>query len=127
MHRKVHMNGDAEHSYPRSNGTTSSGASNIDGEQTIKIDAESNLSDHEEEEQASETLANNLSKDIADSINSRGEIFVTPTTTAGKTLIRVVSGNPAASKEYARKAFEIIVKTTEEVLGKCRQREDLRN
>ncbi|ERF69359.1 hypothetical protein EPUS_08832 [Endocarpon pusillum Z07020] len=127
VNEKIYMSGDTELPHPRSDRIASLGASDTGEGQMLKVDAQSNLPGHDGAEQASETLANNLTKDIADLINSRGEIFITPTTTARKTLIRVVSGNPAASKEHAKKAFDIIVRTTEEVLDKCRQDEDLRN
>jgi aromatic-L-amino-acid/L-tryptophan decarboxylase len=95
---------------------------------TMKADAPSNLPriDAEQHGQA-ETLANTVTKDIAELINSRGEIFITASTTAGKTFIRVVSGNPSASEEYARKAFEIIVRATEEVLGNRGEEDKLKN
>ena len=63
-----------------------------------------------------ETEANTVTKEIADLINERGEIFITSSTTAGKCMIRVVSANPSAEEKYVRNAFEIIVRTTGEVL-----------
>ena len=65
-----------------------------------------------------EADANAATKEIADSINDRGEIFITSSTTAGKCMIRVVSANPNAEEKYVRNAFDIIVRTTEEVLAK---------
>ncbi len=65
-----------------------------------------------------ETDANAVTKEIADLINQRGEIFITSSTTAGKCMVRVVSANPNAEEKYVRNAFEIIVRTTEEVLAK---------
>jgi aromatic-L-amino-acid/L-tryptophan decarboxylase len=99
----------------------------IEEEGTMKVDAQSNLPRMDAEQHGrSETLANTVTKDIAELINSRGAIFITASTTAGKTFIRVVSGSPSSSEEYARKAFEIIVSATEEVLGKY-DGEELKN
>ena len=69
-----------------------------------------------------ETITNTLTKQVADLINERGEIFITSSTAAGKHMIRVVSANPNAQEKYVRNAFEIIVKTTDEVLGQFRER-----
>lgn len=60
--------------------------------------------------------ANAITTSIGDLINERGEIFLTCSSTAGKSFIRVVSGNPNAEEKYIRAAFDIIVRTTEEVL-----------
>ena len=65
-----------------------------------------------------EADANAVTKEIAELINQRGEIFITSSTAAGKCMIRVVSGNPNAEEKYVRSAFDIVVKTTEEVLQK---------
>ena len=67
-----------------------------------------------------ESLANQLTQMVAERVNAQNEIFITPSTTAGKTFIRVVSGNPNSSVEYATKAFNIIVKNTEKVLNDLR-------
>jgi aromatic-L-amino-acid decarboxylase len=65
-----------------------------------------------------ETDANAVTKEISELINHRGEIFITSSTSAGKSMIRVVSGNPNAEEKYVRNAFDIIVRTTDEVLQK---------
>jgi aromatic-L-amino-acid decarboxylase len=65
-----------------------------------------------------ETVANAVTKEISELINHRGEIFITSSTSAGKSMIRVVSGNPNAEEKYVRRAFDIIVKTAEEVIQK---------
>lgn len=134
VHRRkeeeVYTNG---HATPanQSSKAASSRTYELEEEDTMKIDAPSNLpnsnSTEAENEEQAETLANTATKDIAELINSRGDIFISPSTTAGKTFIRVVSGNPAASEEYARRAFEVIVRSTEEVLGRQREGERLRN
>lgn len=67
-----------------------------------------------------EVAVNTLTKEIADLINERGEIFITSSTAAGKHMIRVVSANPNAEERYVRNAFQIIVKTTDEVVAKFR-------
>ena len=65
-----------------------------------------------------ETDANAVTKEVAELINQRGEIFITSSTAAGKCMIRVVSGNSNAEEKYVRNAFDIIVRTTDEVLQK---------
>jgi aromatic-L-amino-acid/L-tryptophan decarboxylase len=69
-------------------------------------------------EAQAEIDANAVTKEIAELINQRGEIFIISSTSAGKSMIRVVSGNPNAEEKYVRNAFDIIVKTTAEVLQK---------
>lgn len=64
-----------------------------------------------------EQEANAVTRRIGDLINERGEVFLTCSSSAGKSFIRVVSGNPNAEEKYVREAFDIIVKTTEEVLA----------
>lgn len=64
-----------------------------------------------------EEACNNLTKEVYELVNSRGEIFITSSVVAGITAIRVVSANAAAEEGYIRWAFEILVKTTEEVLS----------
>lgn len=66
--------------------------------------------------QQREQDANEITTSIGDLINERGEIFLTCSSTAGRSFIRVVSGNPNAEEKYIRAAFDIIVRTTEEVL-----------
>jgi aromatic-L-amino-acid decarboxylase len=63
-----------------------------------------------------DTVADGLSKKVYELINSRGEIFITSTVIAGIYVIRVVSANPMAEEPYVRNAFDILVRTTEEVL-----------
>ncbi|KAH8433907.1 putative aromatic-L-amino-acid decarboxylase [Aspergillus melleus] len=60
--------------------------------------------------------ANALTKEVYELINSRGEIFITSTVIAGVYSIRVVSSNEQADEKYIRRAFDILVQTTEEVL-----------
>lgn len=56
-----------------------------------------------------------LTKDVYELINKRGEIYITSTVVGGTYAIRVVSANPMANEKNIRKAFEILVDTTEEV------------
>lgn len=63
-------------------------------------------------------VSNALTKEVAETINARGEIYLTPTVIKGINAIRVVSANPAAEEKYVRRAFEILVEVTEEVLRK---------
>lgn len=61
--------------------------------------------------------ASNFTKRAADLINSRGQIFITASTLADVTFIRVISGHPAASVEYLGYAWRVIVETVEEILS----------
>ncbi|KAI9848597.1 MAG: hypothetical protein M1837_007266 [Sclerophora amabilis] len=63
--------------------------------------------------------ANTLTKEVYETINSRGEIFLTSSVIGGAYAIRVVSANPKADAKHLRKAFEILVETTEETLAKA--------
>ncbi|EXJ58184.1 aromatic-L-amino-acid decarboxylase [Cladophialophora yegresii CBS 114405] len=74
--------------------------------------------------QQQEQDANDVTKRIGDLINERGEIFITCSSTAAKSFIRVVSGNPLGEEKYIRGAFDIIVKTTEEVLASSSNGQD---
>ena len=62
--------------------------------------------------------ANNLTKEIYELINTRGEIFLTSSVIGGVYAIRIVSASPNAEEKYLRRAFEILVQTTEEILAR---------
>ncbi|OGM49514.1 aromatic-L-amino-acid decarboxylase [Aspergillus bombycis] len=59
-----------------------------------------------------------LTKEVYELINARGEIFITSTVVSGIYAIRVICANEAAEEKYLRRAFEILVETTDEVLGR---------
>ncbi|KAF7631455.1 putative aromatic-L-amino-acid decarboxylase [Aspergillus flavus] len=59
-----------------------------------------------------------LTKEVYELINERGEIFITSTVVSGIYAIRVICANEAAEEKYLRRAFEILVETTDEVLGR---------
>lgn len=61
-------------------------------------------------------VADGITKKVYELINARGEIFITSTVIDGIYVIRVVSANPMAEEKFVRNAFEIVVRTTEEVL-----------
>ncbi|TKA64105.1 hypothetical protein B0A49_06197 [Cryomyces minteri] len=61
--------------------------------------------------------ANALTKEVYELVNSRGEIFLTSGVVGGVYVIRIVSANPMAEEKYVRRAFDILVKTAEEVLA----------
>lgn len=61
-------------------------------------------------------VADDVTKKVYELINSRGEIFITSTVVDDVYVIRVVSANPMAEEKNVRNAFDIIVRTTEEVL-----------
>lgn len=60
---------------------------------------------------------NALTKQVYELINSRGEIFLTSSIASSIYVIRVVSANELAEQKYIKKAFDIIVSTTAEVLA----------
>jgi aromatic-L-amino-acid decarboxylase len=61
-------------------------------------------------------VADGLTKKISELVNTRGEIFITSTVVDGVCVIRVISANALAEEKYIRNAFDVIVRTTEEVL-----------
>ena len=65
----------------------------------------------------SNDLANALTQEIYERINADGRIFLTSSVVKGVYTVRVVSANPMADEEHLRRAFEILVGTTEEVVG----------
>lgn len=65
---------------------------------------------------AKDEAADGITKKVYELINSRAEIFITSTVVDGVYVIRVVSANPLAEEKYVRNAFDILVRTTEEVL-----------
>ena len=60
--------------------------------------------------------ANELTKEVHDRIFDRKDLFLTMTLADGQHAIRLVSANPKTEEKYLRRAFEIVVETTEEVL-----------
>jgi aromatic-L-amino-acid decarboxylase len=58
---------------------------------------------------------NRLTKDVYELVNKRGEIYITSSVVGGVYVIRVVSANPLAEEKNVRRAFEILVETTEEI------------
>ena len=61
--------------------------------------------------------ANLTTKEVYDLINWRGEIMLTSTFIGGLFVIRINGANPKTEEKYMRRAFDILVSTTEEVLG----------
>lgn len=72
---------------------------------------------HEEPQTPSSDLerANEITRLVYEEINADGKIFLTSTVVQGIYAIRVVSANPKADQEHLKQAFEILVKTTEEI------------
>ena len=62
--------------------------------------------------------ANALTKTVYETINTAGEIFLTSSVVEGVYAIRVVSGSERTDEIHLKKAFDILVKTTKEVLQK---------
>lgn len=61
--------------------------------------------------------ANKITKKVYELINAGGEIFLTSSIIKGVYAIRVVSANPKANEEHLREAFNILVRTAEDVIG----------
>lgn len=61
-------------------------------------------------------VADAITKKVYELINASGEIFITSTVIDGRYVIRVISASPMAEEKYVRNAFDILVRTTEEVL-----------
>lgn len=61
--------------------------------------------------------ADMATKEVYDLVNRRGEILLTSTVIGGRFVIRINGANPKTEEKYMRKAFEILVRTAEEVLG----------
>ncbi|KAH6671974.1 pyridoxal phosphate-dependent transferase [Halenospora varia] len=60
---------------------------------------------------------NQITKDVYELVNSRGQIYITSSVIGGVYVIRVVSANPKAEEKYLQNAFKILVETAEEVRG----------
>ena len=63
---------------------------------------------------------NELTKIIYERVNAAGEIFLTSTVVKGIYSIRIVSANEKADEEHLRRAFEILVKTAEQVISESK-------
>ncbi|KAF2087390.1 hypothetical protein K490DRAFT_41949 [Saccharata proteae CBS 121410] len=58
-----------------------------------------------------------ITKQVYETINTRGEIFLTSGVVGGVYVIRVVAATPRVEESNIRRAFEILVETAEEVLS----------
>ena len=56
-----------------------------------------------------------ITKEVYEGVNSDGDIFITSSVVDGSYVIRVVSGNERIEERHLVRAFDIIVKKTEEV------------
>jgi aromatic-L-amino-acid decarboxylase len=75
------------------------------------------LNDFTPDAEAQNTMdANKLTQAVYELVNSKGEIFLTSSVFGMVYAIRVVSAAPTAEEKYLRRAFEILVAATEEVL-----------
>ena len=61
--------------------------------------------------------ANEVTKEVYERINASGELFLTSGVVNGIYAIRIVSANPKAEEKFVRKAFELLVRITEDVLA----------
>ncbi|KAF2102803.1 dopa decarboxylase-like protein [Rhizodiscina lignyota] len=57
--------------------------------------------------------ANRITKDVYETVNNEGEVFLTSSMVKGTYVIRVVSASERSNEEWIRKAFDILVRTTE--------------
>ncbi|KAI4243805.1 MAG: hypothetical protein L6R42_010636, partial [Xanthoria sp. 1 TBL-2021] len=64
------------------------------------------------------TRANAVTKEVYESINASGDIFLTSTMIKNCYAIRVVGANEQTDEQHLRKAFEILAGTTKEILRK---------
>ncbi|KAF1983136.1 aromatic-L-amino-acid decarboxylase [Aulographum hederae CBS 113979] len=60
---------------------------------------------------------NRVTKEAYEAVNRGGEIFLTSGVVGGQLAIRVVSANANAEEKWVKKAFEILVKEAEKVVG----------
>ena len=67
--------------------------------------------------------ANAITKEVVDTIKSRGEIFLLGVVLSGVYAIRVRCAIPKAEEQYIRHTFEVLVRTTEEVLDRHKESE----
>lgn len=61
-------------------------------------------------------VSHDLTKEVYERINAAGEIFITSSVIAGIYVIRVVGASPTVEEKHLRRAFDILVTTTEAVL-----------
>ncbi|KAK4554340.1 hypothetical protein LTR86_008548 [Recurvomyces mirabilis] len=66
-------------------------------------------------------LANEITKEVYTAIDAKKDFFLTASVVGGVYAIRVVSANPLAEGRYIRQVFDLLVRTTEEVLGARRR------
>lgn len=64
----------------------------------------------------SDKLSDTLTKSVYELINSRKKIFITSTTIDDIFVIRVMCANQSLEEKFVRNAFDILVRTTEEVM-----------
>ena len=67
--------------------------------------------------------ADAITKEVVDTLNNRGQIFLLGVDVNGKYAIRVCCAIPKAEEHYIRHAFDIIVRTTNEALDRYRDTE----
>lgn len=59
-----------------------------------------------------------ITREVYETILSRGEIYLTSSVVSGVYVIRQVCGSTMAEEKYVRRAFEILVEVTEQVRAK---------
>ena len=73
-------------------------------------------------ESSNQQEENTLTQKVYEAINDAGDIMLTSSVIGGKYVIRVVSANPKADQAHLKRAFDIIVKITDDVRGQYRGR-----
>lgn len=99
-------------------GSPSGTAEQQQNESTKQYHQERNGVTDEADVKETDDLASTLSKQIVETINDGGQLFLTASTAHGKSFIRVVCGNENAREENMKAAFEMIVAVARELLGK---------
>ena len=61
--------------------------------------------------------ANAATQAVYERVNGGGQVFLSSGIVGGTYSIRVVSANPMTEEKYLRRAFEILVKEAEAVIG----------
>lgn len=67
-----------------------------------------------------DSVNNEITQEVYERVNAGREIFITSSVIGGIYVIRVVNGNELGDEVHTRKAFDILVRISEEVLAEKR-------
>ncbi|KAF2835449.1 hypothetical protein M501DRAFT_942012 [Patellaria atrata CBS 101060] len=62
-------------------------------------------------------VQNELTRKVYETVNKRGEVYLTNTVVGGVYAIRVVGANPTTQEEHLRRCWEVLVEVGDEVRG----------